>query len=337
MDEAALKEWFKLSDETKKSIFNEINAKTNLPAAAVEKDWWVVRTLDLIFQMEVGPHTVFKGGTSLSKAWNLIDRFSEDIDLALDYKFLEFEKVENRSQLSKLKKKSCTYISEVFYPQLKQKFEEAGFEGLKLNVAEIKSTDQDPLIVEIYYTSLTDKIEYINPRVLIEIGSRSLMEPASQKSFCSLVGEHYSEKPFADKNISILTVNPEKTFLEKIFLLHEEFQKPVEKVKVDRLSRHLYDLEKIMDTDVGKNALVDGVLYKHIVEHRSVFNPLTGIDYANHIPAKINLIPPDDKLNDWEKDYKEMRVNMIQKNPLPFDKLIERIKELKDRINKLTF
>jgi hypothetical protein len=337
MDEAALKEWFKLTDETKKNIFGEISNKTGLPPAAVEKDWWVVRTLDLVFQMEVGKHTVFKGGTSLSKAWNLIDRFSEDIDLALDYKQLDVEKVENNSQLSKLKKKSFKYISEIFYPQIEKKYTEAGFKDLTINVAEVKSTDQDPLIVEVYYPSVTDKIEYINPRVWIEIGSRSLMEPSSKKSFCSLVGEHYPDRPFADKNITIPTVNPEKTFLEKIFLLHEEFQKPAEKIKVERLSRHLYDLEKIMDTDFGKKALVDGVLYNHIVEHRKVFNPLTGVDYANHIPTKINPIPPDDKLKHWEKDYKEMRANMIQKDSLPFDKLIGRIKELKDRINKLKF
>ena len=82
-----------LADE-KRKIFQEISTEFNIPSAAIEKDWWVVRTLELVFQTEIAPHTFFKGGTSLSKAWNLIDRFSEDIDLALDRKFLGFEKAD---------------------------------------------------------------------------------------------------------------------------------------------------------------------------------------------------------------------------------------------------
>lgn len=337
MNEAALKEWFKLSDETKKNIFGEISNKTGLPPTAVEKDWWVVRTLDLVFEMEVGPYTVFKGGTSLSKAWGLIDRFSEDIDLALDYKFLGVDKVENNSQLSILKKKSFKYISETFYPQLQNIYSVAGFKDLNINVAEAKSTDQDPLIVEVYYPSVTEKIEYLLPRVWIEIGSRSLMEPSTIKSFSSLVGEHFSDKSFADKSITIPTVNPERTFLEKIFLLHENFQQTPDKMRVERLSRHLYDIEKIMDTEFGKKALEDKDLYNHIVEHRKTLTPIRGIDYSNHTPAKINPLPPTDKLKAWEKDYREMQESMIYKESLDFDKLVERITVLKKKINQLNF
>lgn len=336
MDKAALEEWFKLSDETKKNIFGEISNKTGLPPAAVEKDWWVVRTLDLIFQMEVGPHTVFKGGTSLSKAWNLIDRFSEDIDLALDKKHLGFAEIRSKSHVTKLREASYQFISEKFYPALIETYKKAGFD-VKLKKEETVAHDQDPIILEVHYESVTEKLNYLPSRVLIEIGSRSLMEPSSQKSFCSLVGEHYPDDRFADTNITIPTVNPEKTFLEKIFLLHENFQLPPEKMNVERLSRHFYDIEKIMDTEYGKKAFENKELYNHIIEHRKIVNPLRGIDYANHTPDKINLIPPDDKLEEWGKDYKQMQDSMIYKESLAFDKLLGRIKVLKDRINKLKF
>ena len=94
MNKDALQEWLKLPEQNKRNIFGEIARKMKLPDAAIEKDWWVVRTLELVFQTEIAPQTVFKGGTSLSKAWNLIDRFSEDIDLALDRKFLGFDKTD---------------------------------------------------------------------------------------------------------------------------------------------------------------------------------------------------------------------------------------------------
>jgi len=336
MDDAALKEWFKLSDETKKNIFNEISAKTNIPAAAVEKDWWVVRTLDLIFQMEVGPHTVFKGGTSLSKAWNLIDRFSEDIDLALDKKFLGFAEIRSNSHVTKLREASYQFISEKFYPALIETYKKAGFD-VKLKKEETIAHDQDPIIIEVHYKTVTEPLDYLPSRVLIEIGSRSLMEPSSQKTFCSLIGEHFADIPFADKTITIPVVNPEKTFLEKIFLLHENFQLPPQKMNVERLSRHFYDIEKIMDTEYGKKAFQNKELYNHIIEHRKIVNPLRGIDYANHSPDKIYLLTPDDILEEWRKDYKQMQESMIYKESLSFDKLIDRIKKLKDRINKLKF
>jgi len=88
MNSKAISRWLQLSITDKQAIFNEVSAQINLPSAAIEKDWWVVRTLELVFASSIAPHTVFKGGTSLSKAWNIIDRFSEDIDLALDRRFL---------------------------------------------------------------------------------------------------------------------------------------------------------------------------------------------------------------------------------------------------------
>ncbi len=125
-------------------------------------------------------------------------------------------------------------------------------------------------------------------------------------------------------------------FLEKIFLLHEEFQLPTKKIKVERKSRHIYDLEKLMDTEYATAALSNNELYKTIVEHRAKLTPLRGIDYANHTPDKINPIPPDAIIGEWEKDYKAMQESMLYNPSLSFDKLIERMYELKSRINNLS-
>ncbi|TAD86384.1 MAG: hypothetical protein EAY75_08675 [Bacteroidetes bacterium] len=121
MNTKAISSWLQLSRADKRAILNEVAAQINLPTAAIEKDWWVVRTLELVFASSIAPHTVFKGGTSLSKAWNLIDRFSEDIDLALDRRFLGFDKTDaemNGSQVRKLRETSDKFITEKDFPEL---------------------------------------------------------------------------------------------------------------------------------------------------------------------------------------------------------------------------
>ncbi len=336
MNKDSLQQWFKLTEQNKQNIFGEIAKKLKLPPAAIEKDWWVMRTLELVFQTEIGEHTVFKGGTSLSKAWNLIDRFSEDIDLALDRKFLGFNKPMTGSQVKKLREHSLKFISENFFPLLQKTFKDTGFSDVVLQLREPTSNDQDPLIIEVNYPGVTDKSEYLQPRVLIEIGSRSLIEPFTEKQFSSFVGEHFEGRNFADTSITIPTVNPERTFLEKVFLLHEEFQQPSEKIKVDRLSRHLYDLEKLMDTEFAEKGLGNKELYQHIVEHRKTITPLRGIDYANHAPGKVNPVPPDNLLAAWKKDYQQMQESMIYRESLSWDKLMERINGLRKRINKMS-
>lgn len=338
MNKQAIQEWLKLTEQNKQNIFREVAIGINLPPAAIEKDWWVVRTLELVFASSIAPHTVFKGGTSLSKAWNLIDRFSEDIDLALDRRFLGFDKTDDKmtgSQVSKLRRLSAKFIADIYFPELAELFTAAGL-NVNIQLAEVKTDDQDPLIIEIYYTAVTEQISYLQPRVLIEVGSRSLIEPFDERSFTSMVGEKYKGMVFADGNILIPSVNPQRTFLEKIFLLHEEFQLPTEKIKVERKSRHLYDLEKLMDTEYAVAALGNKELYQTIVKHRAKLTPLSGIDYANHTPDKINPIPPDAIIGAWENDYQTMQESMLYNPSLPFDKLIERIYELKSRINNLT-
>jgi len=104
--------FYELSDADKRTIFTTAGEREGLPAYAIEKDWWVVQTIRIIFQMDVGKHLLFKGGTSLSKAWGLINRFSEDIDLALNREFLEFDTgLISKTQVRKLRTKSFEYIT----------------------------------------------------------------------------------------------------------------------------------------------------------------------------------------------------------------------------------
>jgi hypothetical protein len=340
MTSNVLIQWANLTEEDKNELFQQTGNATGLPNAAVEKDWWVVLCLHIIFKSSIANHVVFKGGTSLSKAWDLLERFSEDIDLALDRSYLGFNKNDAEmtgAQVHKLREKSNAFIKDYLFGEIKNTFANVGLPDVQVMLAEIKSEDADPIIIEVLYPSTTTNIDYIKPKVLIEIGSRSLIEPFTNRKITSMVGEHYKGQQFADMPIDIPTVNPERTFLEKIFLLHEEFQQPKETTSINRRSRHLYDIEKMMDTNFAFKALQDKELYNQIVLHRSKLNTIRGLDYANHYPSKINIIPPKEIYAIWQNDYAAMQTSMIQNESLPFSQLIERLQLLLTKINALDF
>ncbi|MCA0427888.1 MAG: nucleotidyl transferase AbiEii/AbiGii toxin family protein [Bacteroidetes bacterium] len=337
MNKTSIQAWKQLPETTRLNLFEETGMELGIPAMAVEKDWWVVRTLELVFSSSIAKATVFKGGTSLSKAWGLIDRFSEDIDLALDRRFLGVEKPDSEmgtAQVAKLRRRSVKFIKDFFVPELAGLFKEAGL-GVSLEVPELNPTD--PLVIEVIYPSITQTNAYLVPKVLIEIGSRSLIEPYVYKNFRSFLGEKYNNFSFTDELISIPCVDPQRTFLEKIFLLHEEFQFPEERIKIYRKSRHMYDLEKLMDSSFGKLALKNQFLYSTIVRHRARFTPWGGIDYSKHAPRFIKLIPPVGLISEWQKDYSAMQRNMFKSPSISFDDVMKRMAILNERLHAISW
>ena len=330
-----LKNWLDLPDTEKLRIFNEISIERGIPSAAVEKDWWVVHTLAAVFATEIAPYTVFKGGTSLSKAWGIIERFSEDIDLALDRSFFGLEGELSKAQVRKLRKKSFEYLTQRFFPELQDKFEAMGLR-VTCEIEKVTDTDKDPIVIQVFYPTLFGESTYILPRILIEIGSRSLKEPFTKMQVVSLVGEIFNGRSFADLPIELPCVNPERTYLEKIFLLHEEFQKPQQKMRVERMSRHLYDVIRLKESEFGTKAFSDNLeLYQTIVKHRRQMNALQGIDYDKHNPEFINPIPPPALIPEWKKDYEFMQEAMIFGASLSFEELIQELQILKQTINEM--
>jgi hypothetical protein len=326
-----------LSDKEKLLIFTRIREDIPLPLPAIEKDWWVVQTLAIVFQMEAAPYLFFKGGTSLSKAWGIIERFSEDVDLVLSREFLGFPGNISRTQVGKLRDASYKYISESILPELRRAFLNKGFDRVEVELTDVTTPDQDPVNISIRYPSLTEGADYVLREVKLEIGSRSMLEPYTSKSFCSFVGEIFKGQSFADIPISVPCVNPERTFLEKLFLLHEEFQRTEGEVRVDRMSRHLYDIQKISKTHYAQLAFENKGLYDSLVWHREHFMRWGGIDYNTHFPPTLSPVPPDHILKAFESDYKTMQEQMIYGDTLPFDQLISEIKSIALSINNLKF
>ncbi|MEY3500599.1 MAG: hypothetical protein RL308_2268 [Bacteroidota bacterium] len=322
----------------KEAVFNAIAAENGMTPFAVEKDWWVSRTLEIIFQMSIAKHLVFKGGTSLSKAWKLINRFSEDIDLAIDKAFFEGYNGEiSKSKISKLRKEAAIYTTGIFFEELQEEFKAKGFNDLDFIVIDAEDSDQDPRVIEIYYpNSIKSQSEYVLPRVQIEVSCRSLREPFTVKSFGGLVDEVYADKDFAEPLFDVPTVNPERTCLEKLFLLHEEFHRPAEKMRVDRLSRHLYDIYHLTKAGIAEKAINDKELYETIVAHRYKFSRVGEVDYNLHGPKTLNPIPVADKMEEWKADYAKMKEDMIyEENKPSFEDLMNNLNELRTKLQAL--
>ena len=310
-------------------------AHPGINQVAIEKDWWVTVTLKALFQTECADSLLFKGGTSLSKGFNIIERFSEDIDLAINHSFFGIEKT-SKNQREKLRRLSRTYIHETLSMQLDEHLKKLGVSGYSIeNVTHALDkdgephpidSDKDPTVILLHYPSIVEEtISYIPPRVKIEISCLSMDEPSEERDIRSLIGETF-EGEDTDADCKIRTVVPTRTFLEKLFLLAEEFQK--DKPRSVRMSRHLYDIEKLMDTVYGKEALADRTLYDAIVEHRRTYYALKYVNYDLHNPSTINFMIPAQERDAWMQDYADMQRFFIYGKSLEFDALMKRIEDL---------
>ena len=169
------------------------------------------------------------------------------------------------------------------------------------------------------------------PFLAVKLG---LKTPSTLRAILSFVSEEYPERSFADKAITIPCVNPERTFLEKLFLLHEEFMRLKEKIISERMSRHIYDLVKIYESQYFKHAF-ESELIENIIEHRRCFNKMCGVDYDSLYPPNLNPIPPLDMIYIWKEDYIIMQTNMIPDASPDFLELLTKVKEATARYNKI--
>ena len=327
-----------LSKKERIELYQQAHETLGLSKAIIEKDWWVTAVLRALFTLPYAENLSFKGGTSLSKCWNLIERFSEDIDIAVNRKYLGFVGTLSKTQISdRLRRAACSFVREKLQVDLRNQLETNGINvtdfSVKVNITPITTTD--PEIIEIEYQSLFDEIDYIKRKVIVEVSGRSMSEPLQSITLQSMMDEVFPNEDFTEKPFEIQAVIPQRTFIEKICLLHEEFAKPQELMRTERMSRHLYDLAQMQDTPFAEKALINKQLYNSVVEHRRIFIGLKDFDYSTLAPKTINIVPPENIIEFWKADYEIMQRTMIYGSSLPFDKLIEKIKQLNKKINEV--
>lgn len=335
-----------LSKEDRLDILDRVSNEFNIrQREVIEKDWWVTAVLRAMFSLPYANHLSFKGGTSLSKCWHLIDRFSEDIDIAIDREYLGFSGTLSKTQISdKLRRAACSFVRDAIQHDLSEQLYKDGIskEKFKVNVNITPISTTDPEIININYDSVLsfsidgmDGNRYILPKVKVEVSGRSMSEPVCDIAIDSMIDQVYPKTPFAEPKFMVRAVLPERTFLEKIFLLHEEFAKPKDLIRVERMSRHMYDIGQMLKTPIAERAINDTDLYRQVVEHRRTFIGLRDLDYDSLYPATLNIIPPASVAEQWKDDYENMRMHMIYGESVPFEELVKELAELNSTINHL--
>ena len=337
-----------LSTAERLQIFEQVSARRNIALEIVEKDFWVCWLLDILFSLpEFKDAFIFKGGTSLSKCFNLIERFSEDIDISITRETLGFIGAKDPEQQSSKSKEAqavkdlrlaCQeFVKRKIYP----KFDEAVRARTSKNWPPIwghrvLSIMEDGSIEEGVITFMYPRVKdseasYIPQQVRIEFGASSDPYPLSTHSVTSYAEEEFPHL-FLEKKSEITVLNPERTFWEKVTILHAEYHRPEETKTPPRISRHYYDVFCLSNSQYGEKAIKDLSLLARVVEHKSIYFRSSRAKYDLAKPGTLKIVPPVKRNEDLKSDYEKMRL-MIFGNLPSWEEIIEKLKALELQIN----
>jgi len=331
-----------LDKQDRRDLFDARAEELGTLGQYVEKDFWVALVLDTLFNGELAgdhPRPLFRGGTSLSRVFGLIERFSEDIDITFHRSHGIFESIsdpeeegisknETRRRLDALSDAVGSYMSEPLR------------EGLATVLSAFGRTadtgDDTQTLMVTYPSVFTASDIYVAPSVKIEGGARCAVEPSQ---VCGLAPYVNATWHGGDLNVGgITTIAAERTFWDKIYILHSWYcgYRDETRVPTDRhrLSRHYYDVARIAQSPVADAALADAELREDARQRREVYFPSGWAKIGEAVPGTLRLVPCDKLRVAVERDYEAMS-GMIHGDGLPFEEVIEVLSTLEARINTL--
>lgn len=325
-----------ISSEELELIIQNTSDKLSMSKAIVEKDLWVCMILKYLFKdFKYKDAIVFKGGTSLSKVYKFIERFSEDIDLALDWKVLgygreePYEERSNTKQLkfnNKLNEDTKVFLRDEFLPVLENDFKDA----LKGKDYKFYIDEFDGQTICFDYPK-NHKDSSILQVIRLEIGSLAEPIPASRRKIKTYIEEEYPE--VFDENIQVVAVDSLRTFYEKITILHREANR-VNGNYPTRYSRHFYDIYKMLLTDIKEKSFDNLDLLKSVIEFKKKFYTCNWAKYDDIMEGNIKLIPSNEALEIFSKDYDSMK-NMLFGEKMSFDRIISSVREYEIELNEV--
>ena len=298
-----------------------------LPPHVIEKDFWVCWTLRRLFSLEsLKEHLLFKGGTSLSKAYRLIHRFSEDIDISIQRESLGFggekdpanPKLSNKArtrQVVALADAAKSQIFEKVSPELDQMIRSQGLNEDCTLTKDDTDPDQQSLAFAYPRTELTqDATAYLRPSVKIEFGARSDHWPAEIKQVQPYLAQEIPDA-MQDSTTEVKVMDVRRTFWEKATILHQLAHLPADKSFPARYSRHYSDVAELITSKVADEAANDERLLKAVVEHKQTFYRSAWANYGTATRGTLRLLPPDDRVGDLAKDLESMREMFFDQPP----------------------
>ena len=328
--------YLSLTTQERFELLDEAGRQRGIDPAILEKDYWVCKTLDALFALpELGAHLVFKGGTSLSKVYGLIDRFSEDVDVSFHREFLGFGEErdpeaatgkEQARRIAALQKACQDCIRENLLPRLHESLSNllGDSQGWAL---EIDSLDAQTLLFHFPQAGVS-QLSYIAPSVRIELGARSDHWPTEDHRIRSYLGATF-DLPMGAATVRSLAA--ERTFWEKATLLHAEAHRAADKPMPARYARHYHDLARMAATPVAERALADAALRERVVAHKSVYFRSGWANYDLAKPATFRLLPPEVRHPELEADHRAM-IPMFFTTPPPIATVLETLADLENRI-----
>jgi len=328
--------YFNLNMKEQAEILHGLAPVIGRRAEILEKDIWLCQFLKLIFELPDTKPIAFKGGTSLSKVYQAIDRFSEDIDITIDYQSLSpgvpsLESLSN-SQIKKLdsalRESLNQYITQSLLPSFLTRLEQ---EMPQLEIKTKLSEDSEKLWV-FYPSAVENKDIYLPSSILIEFGGRNSTLPNNLVSITPDIATHIPALLFPSANVSVLS--PQRTFWEKATLIHVECHRPNIRIGADRLSRHWYDLARLVDHEIGKLSLNNMEILKDVLRIKGAFFRSSYSHYDLCLSGGFKLIPSGELLESLRKDYKAMLdAQMFYGNLMSFDDIIDRLYLVENKIN----
>ncbi|WP_337398872.1 nucleotidyl transferase AbiEii/AbiGii toxin family protein [Congzhengia sp.] len=327
----------KINENDRKALFQNTAAKMGLTDAIIEKDFWVCFMLDYLFhRCKWKDKIAFKGGTSLSKSYGLIERFSEDIDLILDWRVLGYSIDEPWQERSNTKQdifnkeansRTEEFLREVFMPGIVADLEKELPSPIKCYIEE-----SDPQTVVFAYSRSFDDFSIL-PVIRLEIGALAAWTPAAVKPITPYAATQYP-RLFKQPTTDILTVLPERTFWEKVTILHREANRPEDKTFPARYSRHYYDLYCMANSPVKDAAFKNIELLEKVVLFKEKLYRCPWAKYEDAKIGTMKLMPSERNLQVLKDDYEHMQ-NMIFGKKIPFDTILEGIENLGKEMNSL--
>ncbi|MBD2781583.1 nucleotidyl transferase AbiEii/AbiGii toxin family protein [Xenorhabdus szentirmaii] len=305
----------------------------------LEKDIWVCWVLKTLFSLPDSPLMAFKGGTSLSKVFDVINRFSEDIDITLDYRYLlngidplsegaeGYSKNKLRKLSEQLKQYVHQYANDIIVPHIQSELND-----LPLSESYSIRIDASGEKIWVSYPSVTEEFdEYLKSEVLIELGGRNIIDPNELHIIRPYLSDLIPELEFPSGQVVVLS--PERTFWEKVTLVHVECRRGLRE-NADRLSRHWYDLVMLARHEIGHSAIADRKLLEDVIRHKSAFFNASYAGYEECLSGRLSLLPSNAVLSALKADYHSMiSAEMIYGVVPSFYELMEAIKQLQYRIN----
>lgn len=338
-----MREFLLLTKAEQQLTIEQAAARQGWAASSVEKDFWVCWTLRQLFAMpELEGNLTFKGGTSLSKAWDLIDRFSEDIDLMIERDALGFggenspeQACSSKQQSKRLKalRMACgEFVRRELLPKLVDRIQsELGATGWTLSS---DANDPDGQTLLLHYPTHFEAVQarYLGPAIRIEFGARSDPWPAQQRAVRPVMAEVFPQM-FKNPETLVQALAPERTFWEKAMLLHEETYRPSDKPRRPQMARHYYDLYRLIESGVAARAARDTALFDHVLAHRRVFFSQSWVDYRTLAPGALRLLPSVEREAGWRQDYAAMQSEMFSIAPPTFDQVLALVEQFQTAFN----